>query len=255
MFLVRPGVRLHVLDSGGEGVPLVMIHGFSLDLRMWDPQLPALAGRRVIRYDLRGFGRSSLPTPGETYAHADDLIALLDRLDVGRADLVGLSLGGAIAIDTAMLYPERVRRLVLIDSALAGYPWTAGDGPDFATWEIGKQQGIAAARARWMNDPLFTPEVAARVRNMVDDYSGWHWANDNPTRVNQPTANDRLADVRAPALVMVGEKDLPDFHRIARRCTAEMPDARLMIVPGAGHLASLEAPDVVNAALVDFLYA
>jgi pimeloyl-ACP methyl ester carboxylesterase len=247
---------IFVDDRPGDPTPIVFVHGFSLDHRMWNAQLPAFPQRRIVRYDLRGFGRSALPTPGATYSHADDLAALLDRLQIAEADVVGLSLGGAIAIDMALLHPTRVRRLVTIGSVMAGWQWNPGAGPDFTPWRIGKTEGIEAARALWLRDPLFA-SVSGQARDdlftMVRAYSGWHWANDNPTRIESPQAVDRLREVRAPTLAIVGELDLPDFHLIGRRVAAEIPGAQYVVIPGAGHMTPMEAPAAVNAALVDFL--
>src|SRR5262245_57108437 len=108
-----PGARLHY-EVAGSGEPLVLIHGFTLDMRMWDDQFASLARHfQVVRYDLRGFGKSSMPTT-EPYTHADDLKALLDCLNIERAHVLGLSMGGSIAINFALNYPAMVDRLVLV---------------------------------------------------------------------------------------------------------------------------------------------
>ena len=114
-FATINGTRLY-FEIAGSGQPLVLIHGFTLDLRMWDDQFERLTREfQVIRYDMRGFGQSAPPT-GERYAHADDLRDLLDHLRVDKAHLVGLSKGGAIALDFTLAYPRRVNKLVLIDT-------------------------------------------------------------------------------------------------------------------------------------------
>jgi pimeloyl-ACP methyl ester carboxylesterase len=117
-----PGGELY-FEVEGAGIPVVLVHGLALDARMWDDQVPALAGvATVVRYDLRGFGRSSrdASTP---YSHAGDLWLLLDHLGVGEAVLVGLSMGGRIVVQAALVAPERVRALVLLDAVLDGVPW------------------------------------------------------------------------------------------------------------------------------------
>jgi 3-oxoadipate enol-lactonase len=104
-----PGARV-AYQAAGDGPAVVLIHGFGLDLRMWDPQLPVLAARcRAVRYDCRGFGASGPLDPAVPYTHAGDLIALLDHLAIADAVLVGLSFGGRVALQTALAAPDRVR--------------------------------------------------------------------------------------------------------------------------------------------------
>src|SRR5689334_11281492 len=108
-------------ETAGSGDPLVLIHGLGLDLRMWDDQFAEFAQhRQVVRCDLRGFGKSTVPT-AEPYSHADDLKAMLDHLSIARADILGLSMGGWIATNFALTYPEMTRKLILVDSAIYGY--------------------------------------------------------------------------------------------------------------------------------------
>lgn len=118
----RDGVRLRY-ERTGRGKAVVFIHGFALDLRMWEPQWTAIAENyQAVRYDLRGFGASD-PPDGKTYCHIDDLRALLDALDIERAALVGLSIGGGIAVDFALAYPDRVRGVAALASTLGGFRW------------------------------------------------------------------------------------------------------------------------------------
>jgi 3-oxoadipate enol-lactonase len=120
--LPLPGARLMDQESG-DGPAVVLVHGFGLDMRMWDPQAGPLAERfRVVRYDCRGFGASGPFDPGVAYTHAGDLAALLDHLAIGDAVLVGLSFGGRVVLETALAAPARVRRLVLLTRFLAGLP-------------------------------------------------------------------------------------------------------------------------------------
>jgi pimeloyl-ACP methyl ester carboxylesterase len=115
------GTRLW-LKVDGAGSPVVLIHGSPLDARMWEPQIAPLAeAHRVIRYDVRGYGRSD--PPGSTlYRHADDLAGLLDWLGVERAAVLGLSMGGRLAVDFALAYPARISALILAGSSVSGYP-------------------------------------------------------------------------------------------------------------------------------------
>src|SRR5262249_14759554 len=124
--LERPGARLayEVAGDGPRDPAVVLVHGFGLDMRMWDAQIGPLAARfRVVRYDCRGFGASGPFDPGVLYTHAGDLVALLDHLGIGEAVLAGLSFGGRVALQAALAAPDRVRGLALLDAVLDGVPW------------------------------------------------------------------------------------------------------------------------------------
>lgn len=255
-----PGARLWT-EVSGRGEPLVLLHGFSLDLRMWDAQVAVFAERfHVIRYDLRGFGRSTTPA-GEPYRHIDDLKALLEALGVHRTHVMGLSMGGGIAVDFSLAYPEMVNKLVLVDSTLGGYRWSAAwDAAMKPIWQHGRAGQVAEARRVWMADPLFGPvlakaETAVPMRQMVEDYSGWHWCKRDPGKGLIPPANERLTALNAPTLVVVGELDLPDFQQIATQIATECRVAGKVTIPGAGHMANMEVPALFAEVVLGFLQA
>ncbi len=247
-------------EVAGSGEPVVLVHAFTLDTRMWDDQFDVLArDYRVIRYDARGFGRSPPPNPGEAYSNADDLAALLDRLDARKAHVVGLSMGGRFALDYAVTHPEALRSLVVVDGVIGGWQWSREWLAAYAPIvEAGRRRDIAQAKSLWLALPLFAParqqpEVGARLKAMVDDYSGWHFVNQSPERAVAPPVVGRLGAIRAPTLVLVGERDLPDFHRMAERLETGIPGARRATIAGSGHLANMESPAAVNQALAAFL--
>ena len=252
------GTRLYY-EVAGTGDPLVLIHGFTLDTRMWDDQFaPFAEGHRVVRYDTRGFGKSA-PVGDAPYSHADDLAALLGFLDIASAAIVGLSAGGEIAIDFALAYPAMTRALAPVDAVVGGYrwsdAWSAQSGP---VWQTARRQGIDAAKAQWLDLPLFVtaraqPAVAARLAAMVADYSGWHWVNRDPHRKNERPAIERLKEITAPTFVMLGERDVPDFRVMASLIATQISGARTITLPGVGHMANMEAPERFNAAVLDFL--
>lgn len=252
------GTRLSY-EVAGAGEPLVLIHGFALDMRMWDDQFAVFARtHRVVRYDLRGFGTSALPD-GTPYSDADDLAALLRHLEIVGAALLGLSAGGAVAIDVALAYPDMTRALIPVDAALGGHRWSDAWGAQLrSVWRAGREAGIDAARERWLALPLFAPAcaqpaVAARLRRMVADYSGWHWVHRDPQTGSGPPAIDWLAEVSAPTLVVIGERDVPDFHAIADRLADQIEGARKVVLPRVGHMANMEAPAAFNERVLDFL--
>ncbi len=251
------GTRLYY-EVAGSGHPLVLIHGFTLDTRMWDDQFEAFAeSYEVIRYDMRGFGKSDVPS-GETYAPADDLRALLEGLGMERAHVVGLSMGGGLAIDFALAYPEATDALIAVDSILGGYQWREFGVTLASVFSAARESCVEAAKEVWLNSPLFAPamekrDVAARLRQMVSGYSGWHFVNENPVRPIDPAAIQRLGEILAPTLVVIGERDLPDFHTIADTLERSIPGARKAVLPGVGHMSNMEDPERFSETVLNFL--
>ncbi len=253
------GTRLHY-QAAGAGEPAVLLHAFMLDSRMWDDQFEVLANDfRVIRYDARGFGRSAAPSPGAPYSHVDDLAALLEKLDARAPHLVGASMGGRFALDYAVTHPDRVRSLVVIDPVVSGWQWSPEWLASYAPIvEAGRRGDVSAAKRLWLDHALLAParerpELAARLKAMVDDYSGWHLVQPNAERPIAPPTVEQLGRIRAATLVVVGERDLPEFQRIAERIEHGVAGATRMTIPRAGHLPNMEAPEAVTRALRGFL--
>lgn len=245
----------------GAGPALVLIHGYTLDTRMWADQVEAFSQTyQVICYDLRGFGHSAIPTQ-TLYRHSDDLKALLDFLKIGHAHILGLSLGGAVAVDFALAFPDTVDALVLVDvSAVDGYPWPAALNSWFQAIEQAAQAGnLEQARAHWLNTDWFTPAranpvLAAKLSQIVNDYSGWHFAHHNPLKSSAIPANQRLSEILAPTLVVVGEHDLPFYNLpLAEHLSQTIPHANKIVLPGVGHMANMEDPVAFNKAVLAFL--
>lgn len=249
------GTQLYYELAGPVGGPaVVFVHGFSLDTRMWDDQFDVFARRyRVLRYDVRGFGRSALPT--EPYAQVDDLLALIHHFQLAPGHLIGLSMGGGIVLDFALTHPGVVRSLILVDAALGGFSWTKDLG---ASTKLAHTVGLAAAKRAWLADEMFAPAheqpaVGARLAAMVADYSGYHWLNRDPGRWSNLPVDRPLEQLAMPTLALVGERDLPDFRRITQSVAARAPHARQVILPGVGHMSNMEAPEPFNDIVLDFL--
>lgn len=245
-------------ECAGDGEPVVFIHGFGLDSRMWDPQFDAFRStHRIIRYDLRGFGRSSLP-PASPYSHEDDLNALLSNLGGDPAHVVGLSMGGRMALRFAAAYPQSVRSLVLADPALDGQSWSTDWQTRWSGMVSAARAGhISDAKRQWLEHPLFGPSRAnptttAHLTRMIEDYSGWHWHNKDLARAPTPDLSERLSEIRTRALVITGEHDTPDFQAVGNLLGENLPDVRRVIIKGSGHMVNLEAPQDFNAALLKF---
>ena len=257
IFVCADGGRLRY-STAGAGEPVVLIHGLGLDLSMWDPQWPVLQREfRAIRYDVRGFGGSTLPQG--PYSHSDDLLDLLDFLDARPAHVVGLSMGGQLALRFALEHPAATRSLTLIDAALHGFRWSnAWTRKMGAIVSTARNGDVHAAKQLWLTHELFAPtqrdpQLATALAAMVERYSAWHWHNDDPVRRPEAPTIKALAAVSPPVLVIVGELDLPDFTAIAKQLAAEIPRATLRTIAGAGHMANMEAPAVVNALLREHL--
>lgn len=248
-----PNGRLWTQTSG-HGSPVVLVHGFSFDASSWDDQFDAFsAHHQVTRYDLRGFGRSSLPQA--SYSHVEDLLSVLRQCGA-PAHVVGLSLGANIALSLALVEPKAVSSLVLASSGLPGYVW-ADERPPEAALRHAQEHGIAAAKRFWLQHALFAgardqPAVQERLEALVENYSGWHWHNHNPM---QPLFAhlDRMDQVSVPTLVAHGGRDALGYREIARLLESTIPGARELAFPDAGHLVNMEAPSRFNTGVLDFI--
>jgi 3-oxoadipate enol-lactonase len=251
------GTRI-AYEEQGQGRPVVLIHGANLDRTMWDDQVPELARHyRVIRYDVRGFGKSARNVE-QPYGLHEDLLGLLDSLHVDKADLVGLSLGGRVAIDFALAYPNRVRSLVLAAPAVTGAPFDATE-PWIADYmkALQAKDTIGAADA-WLRStamaPAMTrPELVGRVRSLTYRNSGVLAGPPPRERVPQPLAWTRLTEVKAPTLLLIGKRDSPLLRMISDTVSARIPGLQRVEIADSGHLLNIEQPAAFTRALLQFL--
>ena len=250
------GQRLYVEDTGGEGPPIILSHGFLMDHRMFAPQVAALADtHRVITWDERGFGRSEFD--GEPFTYWDsarDLFGILDTLGIERAVLAGMSQGGFLSLRAALLAPDRVRALVLIDTqpgtedpdALEGYQalidgWVAG----------GYQEEIADVVAGLI---LGDPELAEEWKAIWQQWPPERLAEPGRTLLTRDDVTDRVPEIDAPTLVVHGSADAAIPVTKAEALCDALPECRgLVVIDGAAHAPNLTHPDQVNAALRSFL--
>jgi 3-oxoadipate enol-lactonase len=253
---------LSVREAGAAGRAVVLVHGFPVDSSMWDPQLAALAPRyRALAPDLRGFGRSPLPAGDASIDDfADDVLAVLDRRGIARAAVVGLSMGGYVALSIAARRPERLWALVLADtrataeseegrkgrSAAAARALREGAGPIademvprlLARGTLERDRALAEALRALM--ARAAPPAIATALGAIRD---------------RPDRRAALAAIRAPALVIVGGEDAVTTPAENEAIAAAIPGARLERIEGAGHVPNLERPDAFNRALLAFLDA
>jgi pimeloyl-ACP methyl ester carboxylesterase len=255
------GTRLYY-EVQGQGEALVLIHGGMLDSRMWDDQFADYAKRnRVLRYDIRGFGGSVRPAD-RVYSDADDLAALMDYLEIPRAHLVGLSLGGRVALDFLVANPKRAISLIIVGGGPAGYdkPDPEGEERWWANVRAARDEGTEKATELWLQDPFMSPamenpKLAPRLRQVALE-NAHNWL-ENPLlqRSPQPVAAKRLGEIKVPALVIVGERDVPRAHEIGNFVFKEIKGAKKVAIPKAGHMVNMEQPEAFDKAVGEFLKA
>ena len=263
-FAEANGTRLYY-EVAGSGDPMVLIQSNGGDCRLWDDQFDVFAGGfTVVRYDHRGFGKSSLPIQGEGYSHYGDLKALLEYLGLPRAHILGLCSGAAHAINFAIANPKMSRTVVLASPWIDGYSspaiervWSILDLEKIP--QILKESGTRAATEHWwktlLSDELApTPvEVTNRYVEMGYDYSYWHFVNEDPERGLNPPAVQRLDTITAPILIITSDHDLEACKEMADLLEQAVPNSRKVIISDAGHIVNMEAPDRFNEAVLGFL--
>lgn len=240
-------------ETTGRGPAVVLVHGAMLDRRQWNPQRPLSDRFTVIRYDTRWHGASA--GADRAFRGADDLAQVLDAAGVDQASVVGLSNGARIAVDFALAYPRRVKRLVLISPGLEGYvpvERPAFWGPLIAALQEGAVDRAAQVLAA---SPVMAvgTEDTAWVAAMVREHAGVF--RQDPTRETRadPPAIRRLADIEAPTLVITGDADIRDIVLTGDTLEQGIPGARRVTIEGARHLLSITHAAQVNQLLIAFL--
>ncbi len=246
----------------GTGDPVVMIHGGLLDRRMWDDQFAVFAEKhRVIRYDARGHGLSK--AQAGTYSHHKDLKKLLDALKVKRAAIMGLSMGGYIALDFALTYPKRVGALILASPGLTGYKFDSevleknNEALKKAARDNDFKMFVEYFQRSWTDGPTRTPDqVDPGVREKVRQMSMGTLQNLNREGREirlEPAAIGRLAEIRAPTLAVVGDLDMPDILEIVGLIEKSVKGAQKVVIKGVAHMVNMERPAEFNRVVLDFL--
>lgn len=234
-------MQIHVEDVG-SGDPVVLAHAGVTDRRVWDLTLPALveAGYRVIRYDAPGYGLSPMPT--EPYSLVRIAIEVLDAAKVGSVHWVGLSMGGATGADLAIAQPARVRTLSLVAPGLSGYEWPPRE----------PVEDVVGILRRW------GPMSFDAQGNVIDEPASRVLLEQTPVfesevdfELEEPSAVDRLGEIVAPTLIVLGDRDEETITDIANLYAARIPGSRLVTLAGADHLLPLRVPGELNALLLE----
>jgi 3-oxoadipate enol-lactonase len=239
-------------DVRGSGPVVVLLTGSNLDRRMWSREAEWLSkSHTVVRYDLRAHGESDTVTV--PFSHLADLTSLLDELKIQKATLIGLSAGSSIALEAALEMPARVERLVLAGPAVGGFV-----GKVRPSFPPEMMDAIQAREWRKVSEALLTtvvfeaaPASQALVRQMVTENERM-WTVDRALMKPPINAAERLASIKVPTLVIVGEKDLSQIEH-AELLAARIPGARLVKIPGGAHIVNLTSPKEFDAALRAFL--
>jgi len=247
-------------ESAGQGPPVILIHGFPLNRGMWRPQIEALRDRfTVIAPDLRGFGEARGPMNDLTMdTYAGDVVALLDRLEMDRVALAGISMGGYAAFRVVASAAGRIRSLIIADSRagpdseearqgrLAAINRIQNEGPDgFLEEFTARLVGPTTKKER--------PAVLDAVRQIAGKPPAPSLIAALAALAARPDSRPLLATITAPTLVIVGEEDTVTPPEAASEIVAGVRTGRLVTIPQAGHLSNLEAPEVFNRALREFL--
>jgi pimeloyl-ACP methyl ester carboxylesterase len=245
----------------GAGTPVVLLHAFPLDGRMWAPQVEALAGTyEVIVPDLRGFGaaRDQVVEEAGMELLAEDVARLLDERGLDRVVLGGLSMGGYVALAFARRHADRLGGLLLLDTkATADSEEARADRLRMVERLLAEGDGflpeVMLPRLLGKTSLEERPELVKRVTALVAEQDAHAAAAAQRGMAARPDTTDVLASIDVPTLVVTGAEDALFAPEVGRELASAIPGARFLLVEEAGHLSSLERPEVVNEALLDFL--
>ena len=255
-------------EIAGKGEPLVLIHGSFGDRRFWDLQFYDLSKKyKVLRYDLRGFGRSALPIENEVYRDSDDLDALIDFLGIKKAHVCGLSFGSFVVIDFALSHPDKCLSLIPVGPRVAGDDLNEYKTSNVDTLraiiskvtEMVKSKGAKEATDYlWIGDHVMGKAVVTtRTRHallkMGYEYSWWRYLHGNKRKYAFPNAIKKLNEIKIPTLIVTAEYDLELCKDVAAIMTKEIPGAKLISIKGAGHIMNMDQPKEFNEIISKFI--
>ena len=249
-------------DEAGTGDAVIMIHGGFLTKEMWDGHFERFSAKyRAVRYDARNHGLSrSEPV---TFAHFEDLDKLMAHLNIEKAVIMGLSMGGYIAIDFALKHPEKVNGLILVAPGLSGYEFNdpesiayqkrfreAAEGGDtekiievfMEAWTYGPRRKAEDL------DPALRDKIRGMARKTLVT-----WNSKSKELAADPPSVGRLKDIQARTLCVVGDLDMPSILDIVRRLEKDVPHFEKAVIPGVAHMVNLEKPAAFDRVVLDFL--
>lgn len=242
-------------EVAGDGPVLIFLHDGLVHREIWEDQFPFFSENyRVIRYDRRGYGKSS--EAEGAFSNIQDLNNLFAQLKIDRASLIAMSSGGALAIDFTLRYPEKVSSLILVGAVVGGFPYTqhfySRGGHLPADLKTAEERALYYAK----EDPyeIFRENKSAQEKVV-------QFVKNNPRRGHGSAAGPRpakpaylrLNEIKVPTLILVGEFDIPDVHAHAGAIQAGIANSKRDIIPNSGHLIPIEQPELFNEAVARFL--
>lgn len=249
-------------ENRGKGQPVALLHSGIADHRMWEAQFSTLAEKfHAVRCDLRGYGQSHLPNG--KFSYVGDLDELIQSLGLERSWLLGASLGAQVAVDYYLSHPERVKGLILVSPTISGFK-PAGEVEKFneaeeKLLEEGKlEEAVELNLKMWVDGPSrSTAEVDPAIRSAVAEMQSTAFSQPVPEHVSllrlEPPAYSRLNEVRVPVLIISGELDAAEFLHLAECLERGIAGARRIVIPNSAHMATMEAPEMCNQNILDFI--
>lgn len=241
-------------EAVGEGTPVIMLHGHTLDLRMWDPQVKPLldAGYRVIRPEMRGYGHSSKQQPGQQFTHLDDMMTVMDSLHIAKAHVVGLSMGSFVASEMVAMHSDRLLTATLASGNIRNMP---GPSTPFDSLELARKdsviaqnlaQGIDIWKEEWIEKLVIgggsnREAIRESVAQQVNDWDAWQLVNREMRNYYGYEAWDTLKarQPEIPVLILSGEKEGKGKNPMLKY----LPNSRQVIIPDCGHMSNMEKPE------------
>jgi len=241
-------------ELAGSGKNIVLLHDGMVNREIWDEQFPLLAKTfRVVRYDRRGYGKSS--DPQVKYSHINDLNQLFIQLKIDKAIIFGMSSGGRLAIDFTLTYPEKVNGLVLVGAVVSGFGYTSHMDTRGGHFNPQKYSDPVKVNEYFiMDDPyeIYSENRAAKEK-VMELLPNLARQNVVPTQPAGKVAVRSLSEIKVPALILAGEYDIPDVHAHAGVINAGIANSKREIIPQSGHLIPIEQPALFNEAVMTFL--
>ena len=245
------------VEDRGRGPLMIFMHGFSFDRRMWQRQVDFFSSNyRVLAYDARGFGLSSLP--GDIpWSPIEDLGTVLDEVAADAVILVAHSMAAITACDFCQLHPERIKALILVSPSAAEYRWPQAFMAQWAAYQELAAFDMEAARNAWLGSELFTrcgddAWVSQQMRAMIDHYSGWHWqVRKKVSTSTLPVSSRRRLDL--PIMVINGSDDSPAFLDCAEVLAERIGATRQLLIKDADHMCNMEQAAMFNSEIEAFI--
>jgi pimeloyl-ACP methyl ester carboxylesterase len=252
-YIITDGGKLFY-ESAGNGKNIVLLHDGMVNHQIWDEQFIMLAKTyRVVRYDRRGYGKSSDPVT--KYSHITDLNQLFIQLKIDRAIIFGMSSGGRLAIDFTLTFPEKVDGLVLVGAVVSGFGYTSHMQTRGGHFDPQKITDPVKVNEYFIKDDpyeIYSENTSAKekVMKLLPNFAR---ENRVPTQPATKVAVRSLSEIKVPSLILVGEYDIPDVHAHAGVINAGIANSKREIIPRSGHLIPIEQPALFNEAIMNFL--